>query len=115
MKIWKIIFYVLGTIPWFFIVPLMTFYFHAKKILGYFPRYNLPDPKELNIYSDYSPLINCFGSIWFYSFFAWLLLTINYFAIYRKNIKWVPIIFAFIGNIIGVLLFLSGILEWYFD
>ena len=115
MKIWKIIFYVFGTIPWFFIVPLMTFYFHARKILGHFPRYNFPDPKELNIYSDYSPFIGWSGGVWFYSFIVWFLLTIIYLAIYRKNIKWVPIIFAFIGNIIALLLVFSGIFEWYMD
>jgi len=115
MRIWKIIFYLLGIIPWFFIVPLITFYFHARKILGYFPHYNNPDPKNLNIYSDYSPFINWSFGIWFYTFFVWFLLTIIYLIIYRKKIKWSPMILACIGNIIGLLLVFSKIFEWYID
>ena len=115
MIIWRIIFYILGIIPWFFIVSLMTFYFHATKILGYLPRYNMPDPKELNIYSDYSSFIYWSLGIWFYAFLVWLLLTIIYLIVYRKNIKWNPVIFASIGNIIALLLVFSGIFEWFVD
>jgi len=115
MKIWKIIFYLLGTIPWFFIVSLITFYFHAEKILGYFPRYYFPDPKELSIYSNYSPFINCSFGIWFYSFFVWLFVTIIYLIINRKKINWHFVIFAFIGNIISLILVFSKIFEWYID
>ena len=115
MKIWKIIFYLLGIIPWFFTVSLMKFYFHAEKILGYLPRYNMPDPKELNIYSDYAPFIYSFLLIWFYSFIVWLILTIVYLIINRKKINWSPIIFALIGNIIALLLCFSGIFEWFVD
>ena len=101
--------------PWFFIVSLMTFYFHAGKILGDLPRYNMPDPKVLSIYSDYSSFIYCSLGVWFYSFIVWLLLTIIYLAINRKKIDWYSVIFAFMGNIISLILCFSGIFEWFVD
>jgi hypothetical protein len=115
MKIWKIIFYILGIIPWFCIVSLMTFYFHAGKILGYLPRYNMPDPKVLTIYNDYASFIRCSFAIWFYSFITCFILAIIYLIINRKKINPYPIIFAFIGNIIALRLLFSGIFEWFVD
>jgi len=43
---WKTAFYSLGVLPWGFTVSLLAFYFHARAILGQFPSYNQPDPKE---------------------------------------------------------------------
>ena len=64
MKIWKIILNTFGLIPYLWVISLLTFYFHAAKLLGYFPEFGRPDPKALNIYDDYSPIINLLGQIW---------------------------------------------------
>ena len=115
MRNWKVIFYILGTIPWTFIVSLLAFYFNAEKVLGYFPRYAYPDPKSLSIYEDYSPFINWTIGIWIISFLAWLLLVIVYIALKRNNTKWKLIIVSGIGHSCGILLFLSEITNWYLD
>ena len=115
MKNWKIIFYILAIIPWTFIVSLLTFYFKAGEVLGHFPSYNQPDPKELSIYKDFSPIVNWTAGVWIYSFLAWLLMAIVYVALKRKNTEWKPIIVSGIGQFCGMLLLFSGITEWYMD
>jgi hypothetical protein len=54
----------LGVLPLGFITSLIMFYFHARLILGHFPNYNYPDPKELEVYNFYSLIINTTASIW---------------------------------------------------
>lgn len=115
MKIWKSIYYILGVIPWTFIVSLLTFYFKAGQVLGHTPSYNNPDPKELVIYKVYAPYIDWTLEIWLYSFVVWLLLTTIYFISRRKRIEWSPIIISGIGQILVIFLLLSGIFEWYVD
>ena len=91
MKYWNIIFCILGILPLGFVIPILLFYFHAGQLLGRLPRYNQPDPKELDIYSDYSPLVDLTGKIWLISFPVWLILTITYLIFRRKHIQWTPI------------------------
>ncbi len=115
MKIWKILLYVLGVIPWAFTISLMAFYFHAGRVLGHSPSYNQPDPKELDIYMDYAPFIDVSVDIWLWSFVAWFMLSIVYLIVKRKDIQWAPIIIPAIGQFIAILLLLSGVFEWYID
>lgn len=115
MKNWKITFYILGLSPWAFIISLMSFYIHARIILGYFPHYNFPDPKILEIYSYYSPFILWTFGIWAISLIIWILLTSIYFIIKRKNIQWKLVIISVLGYILGILLFFSNIMIWFVD
>lgn len=115
MTRWKIVFYVMGVLPWGFIVSLLSFYIRAKEILGYAPRYNQPDPGNLDIYSHYAPYIDFTMGIWLYSFIAWILLTIVYLIAQRKQLQLMPVIVSLFGQICAVMLVVSGIFEWYVD
>jgi hypothetical protein len=115
MKIWKIILYILGLIPWTFIASIMAFYFHAGKILGRPPIYDRPDPKELGIYKDYAPFVDWTCDIWLWSFFVWFLLVIAYLIIKRKEIEWAPVVVSATGQIFAIILLFSGVFEWYID
>ncbi|HET6559636.1 MAG TPA: hypothetical protein VFG54_20090 [Prolixibacteraceae bacterium] len=115
MKYWKISFYGLGVIPFGFIISLLTFYFQAGRILGYLPRYNLPDPKELALYSVYSPIIDLTGLIWVYSLALWLIAISVYLIVKKEQINWRSIFISTIGHIAAISLFFSGIMEWYAD
>jgi hypothetical protein len=87
MKYWKISFYGLGILQILFCVSMLTFYFHAALILGYLPKYNQPDPAELDIYKHYLPIITWSGNVWIVSFLFWFLLTITYLILKRKQIR----------------------------
>lgn len=115
MKYWKISFYGLGIIPSVHFISLVSFYLHAGWILGYLPKYNLPDPKELALYSVYSPIIHLTGLIWIYSLSLWLILITIYLIVKKEQINWTPIIISTIGHVAAISLFFSGILEWYAD
>lgn len=115
MKTWKIFLITSAIIPWPFIISLMTFYFHAGKILGHAPTYDNPDPKELMIYADYEPLINWSATIWLYSFLVWLILIILYLISNRKNIRWKWVLIGGTGHFFAIYLLFSGIFEWYID
>lgn len=112
---WKLLFILNGLIPFGFLISLMTFYFHAAKILGRFPSYNLPDPKELDIYTNYSKLIYAFGNVWIYSFLAMLIMIVVFVPFQRRQTNWKLIGIGSLGHILAVILFVSGIMEWYAD
>ena len=114
-KRWKAFLWILGILPIGFISSILTFYFHAGQILGRLPHYNMPDPKELSIYADYSPFINFGLGIWLISFPIWLIFIIAYLIIQRKSINWLPIIIGGIIQIIAIRILFSGIIEWYAD
>ncbi|MES2617300.1 MAG: hypothetical protein V4613_05445 [Bacteroidota bacterium] len=115
MKIWKIIFYTLGVIPWSFIVTLMSFYYEAGNILGHAPTYDNPDPGELSIYKNYAPYIDFTAEVWLYSLILWIILCIVYIIAKRKEIQWTPIVISGIGQFWGIRLLFSDIFVWYID
>ena len=115
MKFLKIACYTLSFIPIIFIGVLTSFYFKAEKILGYFPKYNKPDPKTLDIYSSYSPIINFTTGMWIFSLLTWVLLTVICILFNSKVSDWKPIIICGLVQCLGVFFFLSGIMEWYAD
>ena len=78
MKVWKIVFSVIGIIPWIFIISLLVFYVHADSILGYWPVYDNPDPAELNISNWYSQVVIVATVAWYFSFPAFVFLAIIY-------------------------------------
>lgn len=91
MKILKLLFYSMGVLPLGYVVSLLAFYFHAKRVLGYAPAPGQPDPKELAIYSVYDPFISWTFGKWFYSFLVWVILLIIYLGKYgRKTLTSTP-------------------------
>ncbi len=112
---WKLLFIVLGIIPFGFIIPLLTLYINACIELGYYPTYNNPASNHLFVYKYYSPIINSSGEMWICSLLIWVLISIIYIIIKRKNIKWKLILFSSIGQVLAIILFLSGIMEWFMD
>lgn len=115
MKIWKILFYILAVIQLPFIVSLLTFYFKARQVLGYAPSYSNPDPKELEIYKIFAPLVEWTAGVWICSLTVWFVLTTIYLFIMRKRIEWTPLIISGTVQFFGIILLFSGIVEWYLD
>lgn len=115
MKVWRVFLYLLGLIPWGFTISLLAFYLHAKAILGYFPKYSHPDPKELDIYNCYEPCIAFFGNLWICSILIWLILVICFFILNKKKILWLPIILGLIGQCCAIFLLFSRVMEWFAD
>jgi len=107
--------YLLGmtSLPW--IISMLMFYFKTSRYLGYNPGYNHPDPKELSFYNDYNKIIDVSGGIWILSLMVWVILVIVTLIITRKQIDWKPVLISFAGHALGVLVFISGIMEWYGD
>lgn len=119
MLFWKIAFYVVGLIPWGFIVALYAFYFRAWDILGKAPRYNQPDPKELEIYSYYAPYINGLAEIWSWSTLGWIgmimIYLVMFFVLKWKKFSWGPIAFGVVSHICAILLLFTDVFVWYMD
>jgi hypothetical protein len=115
MTAWRIIFYILGLIPWAFIISIMLFYNEAERILGYTPSYGNPDPGDLDIYKAYEPKLNFIIEVWLYSLVLWIILIVVYFMTNKNKIIWTPILLSASGQFIGVLLLFSGVFEWYMD
>ena len=115
MKFFQIIIYILGFIPLGFIISIFTFYFHVAIILKKLPVYNQPDPKELDIYSNYNPIIYLATKIWFYTIIFWFLAVIIYAIGEKREIKWKSIGLTGLVQLIGILIMFSEIFEWYVD
>ncbi len=98
-----------------FTISITSFYIHASSILGHFPTYNNPDPKELDIYEVYQPIISFSAQVWFYSFFLWLILLIIYLFKTKRNFNKKTVITSLVFQSIPFLIFFSKIFEWYMD
>ena len=107
--------YMLGISPFFYIAPILTFYFHARNILGRFPSYDNPDPKKLSIYTTYNNIISPAFEIWVICLLIWIILCILLIIITRQKVYTTPIKMTCIGHVIAVLIALSPIFEWYID
>jgi hypothetical protein len=112
---WKTGLITSGVLPFGLTISLLTFYLHTKSILGYYPKYNHPDPKTLDIYGNYSVLVNTSISLWIISFLLTIPLVIAYLIIKRKKINWKLVGFSLISQTIAIILFFSNIFEWYID
>ncbi len=115
MKWIKNTIYFLSSFALIFSVSILVFYIHASRIVGHLPTYGNPDPKELEIYQSYSPILNFTLSIWFYSFLVWLILLIIYIVKNRKKLNYEPIIITLIVQSIPFIILFSTIFEWYVD
>ncbi|AGC77997.1 hypothetical protein DDD_2870 [Nonlabens dokdonensis DSW-6] len=98
-----------------FSFSLLSFYIKASNHLGYYPKYNNPDPKELELYSFYSPWIEQFMLIWTYSFLTWFFLMMLYLFIKKSKIDFYFLIITALFQMIPISILFSGIFEWYVD
>lgn len=114
-KIWSITFYGLAVAHLSWVISLLTFYFHAAIVLGHVPSWGQPDPKILDIYELYEPLVSLTMSISFISVLVWLGLLPVYMFTERNRLQWKPITVSSITVILMVLLFISPVFEWYVD
>lgn len=115
MKLCNLLFYGLALISLIFIISLLSFYFHAAYVLGKFPSYGQPDPKELSFYVYYAPIIHLTLNTWLLSFIPWFIYTTVYVIAKRKQISWQPLIISALCHIGAIAIFLSGISEWFAD
>ena len=115
MKYLRIIFWILGIPPLGFSFSILTFYIHAGKILGQSPYYNQPDPKEIDVYTTYSPLVDWTATIWLLSFPIWLGLLILHVVLKKKGNNWRPILITGSSQILAILMLFSKVFEWYID
>lgn len=115
MNHWRSWFSVFGIISVIFCISLLGFYFHAGYILGRFPTYGHPDPKTLANYGSYSPIILVTGNIWICSLPIWLIVTVTYVILKRKQVLWRPVLLSLLAQICAISAFLSRAMEWYAD
>ena len=115
MKYWSTSIYGLGIIPLMFIISLLAFYFHAALIIGRFPTYGHPDPKSLEIYDIYSPIVHLASAVWLCSLILWLIIIVTYVITKRKQIIWKPVIMGFLAHVFATFLILSRVMEWFVD
>lgn len=115
MKFWKITFTIIGLFPLSMVILSYVFYFHAVSLLGYYPAYGNPDPKELNIDFYY----NSIGILLFTSFYLfWLfILLMTIFIIKKRNERsqFKVLIFPILAYILGIAYLTSDVFEWIID
>ena len=115
MKWIKISIYFLSAFAVAFSISILAFYLHASKILGHFPTYSNPDPKGLDIYEIYDPIITITFGTWFFSFVLWLILILIYVGKTQKQPTYKPIFVTSGLQFIALLILFSRIFEWYVD
>lgn len=98
-----------------FLLSILTFYFHASKIVGYMPTYNNPDPKQLDIYQIYSVIVNFTLTIWFFSFLSWGILLVFFIIKTKKRISYPFVFTTIILNCLPILIIMSDVFKWYMD
>lgn len=115
MKLLKIVTFITGISSLAFIIPVFLFYYHAKRILGYFPYYNNPDPKTLPFEKNYEPYINYGFIFWGLCLLLWLITSIALMLINRNKIIYKPILPGIFFHLLSINLLFSDIMEWIFD
>jgi uncharacterized BrkB/YihY/UPF0761 family membrane protein len=98
-----------------YIISILSFYFHAKNILGWFPTYDNPDPGKLVAFKKYNSIIEPAFEIWVICLLIWTVLAIFYLVINQKHVKWKHLVVSSIGHIIALMITFSNIFGWYVD
>ena len=84
--------------------------------MGWFPHYNNPDPKELDIYSIYNWFIFIFFEIAGYLFLLWLILIIILIIKGNKYLSIKAFMFSLIGYmVLFFIMIYTEIFVWYID
>lgn len=107
--------YLTGASSLGYIISILSFYFHAKNVLGWFPTYDNPDPGKLVAYKKYVSIIDPAFEIWVICLLFWTALVIFYLAINQKHRKWKHLVFSSIGHIVALIITFSSIFAWYVD
>lgn len=115
MNYWKLTLILFGILPICFAVSLFVFYVHAAAVLGYSPRYDMPDPKTLLIYNAYAPWIYFSSICWMWLLPVWSVVMVVYFIVCRKSISVPLIAYSFLAQILGAVMLFSGVFEWFVD
>lgn len=115
MKNWKTILYILAIAPLLYTFLLFIFYIHSTIELGFFPKYNNPDPKQVTLYHIYEPIIVAVGSIGLISLILWIPLVLIYWIRFNKRTKWKPVIYGLFSFLIAILSIFTSITEWFAD
>ncbi len=114
-KYWKIVFYGAGFFPLTFIITIFTFYFHTAAILNHLPIPSLNDPKNLEIYSFYSPIIYFFFFITGYLIPVWILVSIIYLIKHFREPFWRPWVVASLIYLFAIGLIFTDVISWFLD
>lgn len=103
-------FYVIFSIPWLSLLILWGFYLTAAIIVGHFPSYEHPDPKEI-FGETHQPFI----PILFFLYLLSLLIPLIFlFQCILRPLPWKPVIFSLVGFTLNTLyMFIIGF--WLFD
>jgi len=114
-KLDTIFIYGVALAPWIYAISIILFYLHSSALLGRFPTYANPDPKDLFIYNFYGWIINPFLLISFITFFIWPIAFIVYVSTSRLYEWKKPLLLLIAGHIASLFIYFSPIFEWYID
>ena len=111
---WDILFYILGSITFCFLISTFTFYWHAGIIKDGLS-YIYADKKKFPGLQLHETIVNLFCILWIFSFIMVLLLTP--FALFRKRkVSWKALLFCIASQVMLFLYFkFSSFLDWYID
>lgn len=107
--------YTSGFSSLFYSISILIFYIHASVILGWLPTYANPDPADLTICKYYYGVVSFAFTVWIFFFLGWLVLSLIYILVTRKQIDWRPLFFTVVTHIISIMITLSPIFEWFID
>lgn len=109
------IIFLLGLVPFGFIISIMIFYLATYDAVGYTPSYNHPDPNSLSWAEPFQSTVADWGGLWIMSLIAWIVMCIITAFITRKNLLWKPIVITLTGHLIAIWILLGPIGEWFAD
>lgn len=101
--------------PALFCLLLLAFYGHARILLGRFPNYDNPDPKELSAYSFYAPFIYGVLLLSFCSFVSWLIIISQWLYVKKRRIDYFLITAGMACYPAALAEIHSPIGDWFFD
>jgi hypothetical protein len=112
---WKFVLSVFALAPFLHTLFLFAFYLHSTIELGYFPKYDNPDPKQMQFYDVYEPIIIASGNIWLMSIILWIPLVLIYWIKFKNKTNWKPVIFALFSFLLAIISIFTSITEWFAD
>ncbi|MFP9115181.1 hypothetical protein ACLI1A_14680 [Flavobacterium sp. RHBU_3] len=112
MKIWKIIFYTISTIPFLYLFILIIWYLLAANHLGHYPT---PD-EGYSYLPNFYPIVSIYLCIaTFLILPAWVILLIIHLLTSKGKIAVLPIVIGLINFIGAYVITLSQIGAWFLE
>lgn len=84
MKLWKMLLYGLGALPWIFTISLWGFYYHVAKLLRYYPTSNHPGFGHFHCSDLYCHFMSYLSITWMLSIPLFALMTLIFFILKNK-------------------------------